>query len=97
MFQTGPYYPAIGLNTSLSDKQNKHNLKSAYNYGFRGVVPEDEYQSLLKRKWKGRNPPIDFHGYNNYSEYWPFWCSESYTYVTSMLALAKFSNTVIAH
>jgi hypothetical protein len=60
---------------------------------FEGVVSEEEYQDLLKKKWFGRKSPIDFHGYNNYPDYWPFWSSEPYTYVTSMLALAKFSNT----
>lgn len=58
-----------------------------------GVVPEAEYQQLLKRKWAGQTSPIDFHGYNNYPDYWPFWSSEPYTHVTNMLALAKFSNT----
>ena len=67
-------------------------------YGFymtavEGVVPEPEYQELLKRKWDGQTTPIDFHGYNHYPDYWPFWSSEPYTYVTNMLALAKFSNT----
>ena len=86
---TGPYYPAIGpVITGVSD------TKPAYNFGFRGVVTENEYQSLLKRQWKGHSTPLDFLGFNNYPNYWPFWCSESYTYVTAMLALAKFSNTV---
>lgn len=56
-----------------------------------GIIPEAEYQALLKGKWK--STPLDFHGYNNYPDYWPFWSSEPYTYVTNMLALAKFSNT----
>ena len=86
---TGPYYPAIGpVITGVSD------TKPAYNFGFRGVVTENEYQSLLKRQWKGHSTPLDFHGFNNYPNYWPFWCSESYTYVTAILDLAKFSNTV---
>lgn len=85
---TGPYYPAIGLiNATISDN------KGDYNFGFRGVVTEKKYKSLLKQKWKGHTTPLDFHGYNNYPNYWPFWCSESYTYVTAMLALARFSNT----
>ena len=95
-FQTFPSYPVNGLNLSSTDHQNTISLKRSYSFGFRGVVTEEEYQSLLKRKWFGRNSPLDFHGYNNYPDYWPFWCSESYTYVTSMLALAKFSNTVNA-
>lgn len=61
---------------------------------FEGVVSEEEYQKLLKQNWSGQQVPIDFHGYNNYPEYWPFWSSEPYTYATTMLALAKFSNTL---
>ena len=72
----------------------KDRLRKFYMFGFQGVVSEDNYQELLKRKWFGRTSPIDFHGYNNYPDYWPFWSSEPYTYVTTMLALAKFSNTV---
>ena len=65
-----------------------------YVLGFQGVVPEAEYQQLLKLKWLDQKTPLDFHGYNSYPDYWPFWCSETYTYVNTMLALAKFSNTV---
>ena len=94
LLQDLPFYPANGLNTSSSHDINTGNLEKPYSFGFRGVVTEDEYQSLLKQKWFGRDTPLDFHGYNNYPDFWPFWCSEPYTYVTSMLALAKFSNTV---
>lgn len=88
------------MNLSSSHEQDmqhqKRSLQKSYSFGFQGVVSEDEYQSLLKRKWFGHTTPLHFHGYNNYPDYWPFWCSESYTYVTSMLALAKYSNTVAA-
>lgn len=64
-----------------------------YMTAIEGILLEAEYDELLKRKWDGQRTPIDFHGYNNYEDYWPFWSSEPYTYVTNMLALAKFSNT----
>ncbi|KAL3861277.1 hypothetical protein ACJMK2_007320 [Sinanodonta woodiana] len=60
--------------------------------GVQGIIPETEYQELLKEKWFGRLPITEFHGFNAYPDYWPFWCSEAYTYVTSLLALAKFKN-----
>ncbi|XP_060587318.1 uncharacterized protein LOC132742840 [Ruditapes philippinarum] len=83
---TYPSYPMNALNESSHDYRHTRLV-------FEGVVSEEEYQDLLKKKWFGRKSPIDFHGYNNYPDYWPFWSSEPYTYVTSMLALAKFSNT----
>ena len=61
-------------------------------FAVEGIVPEAEYQAMIKKM--GGRVPIDFHGYNNYHDFWPFWSSEPYTYVTNMLALAKFSNTV---
>lgn len=60
---------------------------------FEGVVSEAEYQTLLKEKWFNLTTPLDFHGFNNYPDFWPFWSSEPYTYVTTMLALAKYTNT----
>ena len=87
ILQTWPNYPINRWNMSS-------NAQPMYILGFQGVVSENEYQTLLKRKWLGKKTPIDFHGYNHSPDYWPFWCSESYTYVTSMLALAKFTNTV---
>ncbi|KAK3575711.1 hypothetical protein CHS0354_022342 [Potamilus streckersoni] len=60
--------------------------------GVKGIIPEEEYQELLKEKWNGRIPITEFHGFNAYPDYWPFWCSEAYTYVTSLLALTKFRN-----
>ena len=87
ILQTWPNYPINRWNMSS-------NAQPMYILGFQGVVSENEYQTLLKRKCLGKKTPIDFHGYNHSPDYWPFWCSESYTYVTSMLALAKFTNTV---
>lgn len=97
VLQTFPSYPINRWNISLAAEQTRKETAQddpMYVLGFQGVVPEEEYQKLLKLKWLGRKVPIDFHGYNNYPDYWPFWCSEPYTYVTTMLALAKFSNTV---
>jgi hypothetical protein len=56
--------------------------------GMEGVVNDTWYDKELKT----RKSPIDFHGYNSYPDYFPFWCSEPYTYVTSMLALSTFNN-----
>ena len=95
LLQTFPYYPRRSLNTRSAPTGSIYSQRTTdqekYSFGFRGVTTEEEYQALLK---KDRMAPLDFHGYNNYPDYWPFWCSEPYTYVTSMLALAKFSNTV---
>ncbi|KAK3105355.1 hypothetical protein FSP39_023292 [Pinctada imbricata] len=56
--------------------------------GMEGVVNETWYQEELK----ARHSPIDFHGFNRDPEYFPFWCSEAYTYVISMLALSTYDN-----
>ncbi|KAK3602722.1 hypothetical protein CHS0354_017165 [Potamilus streckersoni] len=60
--------------------------------GVEGIIPEELYQELFKEEWEGHMPIPVFHGFNSYPDYWPFWCSEAYTYVTSLLALAKFQN-----
>ena len=56
--------------------------------GMEGVMPEAWYEQQMKI----RHSPIDFHGFNNQSVYFPFWNSEPYTYVTSLLALSTYTN-----
>ncbi|XP_048751558.2 uncharacterized protein LOC125663303 [Ostrea edulis] len=56
--------------------------------GMEGMVNSTWYDQQLKI----RKSPIDFHGYNSSPDYFPFWCSQPYTYVTSMLALSTFNN-----
>ncbi|KAK3602723.1 hypothetical protein CHS0354_017166 [Potamilus streckersoni] len=94
---TFPLYPVNRVSIKVrksADYTNKGLTPEAVRiYGMQGVIPESAYQELLKEKWF-INAPLDFHGYNGYPDYWPFWCSEAYTYVTSMLALAKVSNSV---
>jgi len=87
-FQTRAVYPINRHTLIPGEKPSYHN----YMTGVEGIVPEAEYQAMIKKM--GGRVPIDFHGYNNYNDFWPFWSSEPYTYVTNMLALAKFSNTV---
>ncbi|KAK3104440.1 hypothetical protein FSP39_002073 [Pinctada imbricata] len=68
---------------------DKHTGYSRERYrGMEGVVNETWYQEELKAK----HSPIDFHGFNKNPEFFPFWCSETYTYVISMLALSTFDN-----
>ncbi|XP_076087215.1 uncharacterized protein LOC143057729 isoform X2 [Mytilus galloprovincialis] len=56
--------------------------------GMEGVMEEDWYQQQIKLD----HAPVDFHGYNKQSDFFPFWNSEPYTYVTSLLALSTFTN-----
>ena len=60
--------------------------------GMEGVMSESWYQKELKIPRFGRLAPLDFHGFNNQSDFFPFWSSEPYTYVTSLLALSTYSN-----
>ncbi|CAC5367602.1 unnamed protein product [Mytilus coruscus] len=56
--------------------------------GMEGVMEEDWYQQQIKLD----HAPVDFHGYNKQSDFFPFWNSEPYTYVTSLLALSTITN-----
>ncbi|KAH3782481.1 hypothetical protein DPMN_160396 [Dreissena polymorpha] len=69
------------------------NPRDGYMDAVQGIIDEKTYQALIKKGVHGRPVPIDYHGYNNYPDYWPFWSSESYTYVTNMLALSRYANT----
>lgn len=57
--------------------------------GFEGVVSENEYQVMLNQTRFGRRTPMVFKGFNSGNDSFPFWCSEAYTYATTMLALAQ--------
>ncbi|WAR15542.1 hypothetical protein MAR_005647 [Mya arenaria] len=87
---TGIAYPMNRITLTPGDKPHSYEEMM---FAVQGVIYEEEYQELVKKGVNGRPVPIDFHGYNNYPDFWPFWSSEPYTYVTNMLALAKFSNT----
>lgn len=63
-----------------------------WSMAWEGVISEAEYQKLLQHKWLNMTTPLDFNGFNSYPDFWPFWSSEPYTYVTTMLALSKYSN-----
>ncbi|KAL4221094.1 hypothetical protein ACF0H5_019355 [Mactra antiquata] len=76
-------------------KNRVHVINDTHSYmeAMEGVVSEEKYQEMIKKSSTKFPVPVDFHGYNNYPDYWPFWSSEPYTHVTNMLALSKFSNT----
>ncbi|XP_061196590.1 uncharacterized protein LOC133204863 [Saccostrea echinata] len=98
---SGEYKP---WNTFFSGSVKGHEITSSSRYpnnrngyingtkihirGMEGVVNDTWYEQQLKTL----KSPIDFHGFNSYPDYFPFWCSEPYTYVTSMLALSTFNN-----
>ncbi|KAH3781365.1 hypothetical protein DPMN_159192 [Dreissena polymorpha] len=84
---TGPSYP---MNRNYITPGNP---RDGYMDAVQGIIDEKTYQALIKKGVHGRPVPIDFHGYNNYPDYWPFWSSEPYTYVTNMLALSRYANT----
>lgn len=63
--------------------------------GVQGVPPESWYQAELQEKHFGSYTPQVFHGYNaDDSTFFPFWSSESYTYASSLLALASYLNVI---
>ncbi|KAJ8320068.1 hypothetical protein KUTeg_001655 [Tegillarca granosa] len=62
--------------------------------GVQGMESEQWYESELKKPHFGNIPPTEFHGYNNDKSFFPFWSSESYTNVVSLLALSKYNNAV---
>jgi hypothetical protein len=61
--------------------------------GMEGVAEESWYDNQLK----SLKTPTIFHGYNSDPSYFPFWNSESYTYVTTMLALSTYNNIADSH
>ncbi|XP_033764341.1 LOW QUALITY PROTEIN: uncharacterized protein LOC117345375 [Pecten maximus] len=58
--------------------------------GMQGVPNETWY----KEEEAAIRSPIDFPGFNNQKNYFPFWSSEPYTYAVTMLALSTFNNIV---
>ena len=61
--------------------------------GVLGIIPEAEYNAMLKEKHFGENTPLDFHGYNAAgSGQLIFWSSEPFTYASSLLALTQYRN-----
>ncbi|RNA10229.1 transmembrane [Brachionus plicatilis] len=59
-------------------------------FGVKGTIDENVYQKLLHVPHFGQMTPIDFNGYNEKGEFFPFWSSEPYTYSVSLLALSLF-------
>ena len=54
----------------------------------RGVVPEDQYQEMLKQEHFGVKTQVDFYGYNQ--DTFPYWSAKPFTYGATMLALTKY-------
>jgi hypothetical protein len=75
--------------TTASRKQV--NMDELFN-GVQGSIDEGKYEEMLKQFHYGERTPLEFHGYNQKEEIFPFWSSEPYTYAVSFLALAKFNN-----
>lgn len=53
-----------------------------------GIIPEQQYQQMLKEKHFGEDTPQVFHGFNHGA--FPFWSSKPMTYATVMLALTQY-------
>lgn len=89
MFFSGSFK---GFGTSWSqypaNRNNHINGTQIKIRGMEGVAAESWYDAQLKHL----KTPTVFHGYNSDPSYFPYWCSESYTYVTSMLAMSTFNN-----
>lgn len=56
--------------------------------GVRSIIPEEDYNAQLLKKWFGRLTPLDFQGYN--AESFPFWSSEPFTHASVILALSQY-------
>lgn len=75
--------------------QTTHLPRAPTIIGVQGIESEQWYESELKKPHFGSIAPTEFHGYNNEKSFFPFWSSEPYTNVISMLALSKYNNAVI--
>ena len=97
-FQSMPFwYPANRIEFLNGTKYtNKTSLPhTEFLIGLQGMVPHDEYSTMVRENHYGKPTPMDFSGFNPRDSphgYFPFWSSESYTYATTMLALSKYSN-----
>lgn len=61
--------------------------------GFKGTLPDEQYNILLSQRHFGEKTPIDFPGFNprgSPTGFFPFWSSDAYTYSSTMLAFAKY-------
>lgn len=91
------WYPANRLEyfngTHLNDTHFPTTRK--YIVGFRGIVPDEDYEAMLNQTHFGRKTPVDFHGLNDDpAGFFVFWSSDTHTYATTLLALSQFANIV---
>ncbi|KAL8564292.1 hypothetical protein ACOMHN_050903 [Nucella lapillus] len=63
-------------------------------FGVRGLIPESQYQVLIREKHFGMSTPTNFTSFNEPGGYFPFWTSSAYTESTTMLALARYDSIV---
>jgi len=57
----------------------------------RGVIPEDEYNKMLKEPFLGVPLHLDYQGQNSKKDgYFPIWNCPTFTHCASMLALANY-------
>ncbi|XP_076462140.1 uncharacterized protein LOC143294648 [Babylonia areolata] len=95
---TSPFsYPANRLEylngTAIQDHQHFPE-GGPFTLGMQGVLPEPQYQDLVRQKPFGESTPTHFTSFNHPGDYFPFWTSSAYTHATAMLALSRFDNIV---
>jgi len=59
----------------------------------RGIIPEEEYNKMLKEPFLGVPLQLDFQGHNSKKDgYFVMWNVPTFTHCASMLALAHYRN-----
>ena len=77
--------------------QDARNEGASMIIGVKGIIPESQYEEMLKQEHFNMTTPINFNSYNIEGGFdinkifpWPFWCSEPWTYASAMLALTQY-------
>ncbi|XP_035824372.1 uncharacterized protein LOC101854700 [Aplysia californica] len=62
----------------------------------RGYIDSQTYEAQLKQKHFGVPSPLVFHGYNDWSGFFPLWTSTGYTYSISLLVFSRYNSAMAA-
>ncbi|XP_067658557.1 uncharacterized protein [Haliotis asinina] len=79
-----------GTKVPINDKCKIHRELEPFIFGVEGIIPEEKYENMTSNC----HSPVVFHGFNDQDRYFPFWTSDSYTYVTVITGMAKYVRTL---
>ncbi len=60
-------------------------------YAMKGRADKATYDKFLGLKWFGQEVPLQFEGFNEPGNAWPYWSSPAMTYAMSLIAFSNFA------